>query len=408
MTRSSTIGMAALIAILPLSLAVGGMNGRLPGVAGDAPSLSIYTSNLALVRMQVERVLPAGVHTVRIDGLPSNIDPSSLIVLGDQVTLLGAHGYRSYQDAATGSGASLDLDLELTRQVEVLELAFLTGGLSWTADYALIVAPNDASAKVDAYASISNGSGTGYAGAEVQLLAGVILSGGAGRFDDAYGAMRAMEQSAAPPALQGAAFADYHLYTVSTPLTLRNGERRRIRLLGAGNVKTVKEYVFSHGANYHRASAETLTRPASVYYQVERRRGDEFGDTPLPAGQVRVYQRDDAGRVQLLGMAGIPNTPAGEDLRLGTGQAFDVIGTRTQTDYERVSGNVYHSAWKVELENSSDEDVTVQVIEQLSGDWEILESTHDAEKLSAASVRFRIAVPAGGSRTLEYRVSVRT
>ena len=408
MTRSSTIGMAALIAILPLSLAVGGVSGRLAGASGDAPSLTIYTSNLALVRMQVERVLPAGVHTVRIDGLPSNIDPSSLIVLGDQVTLLGAHGYRSYQDAATGSGASLDLDLELTRQVEVLELAFLTGGLSWTADYALIVAPNDASAKVDAYASISNGSGTGYAGAEVQLLAGVIQSGGAGRFNDAYGAMRAMEQSAAPPALQGAAFADYHLYTVSTPLTLRNGERRRIRLLGAGNVKTVKEYVFSHGANYHRASAEALTRPAFVYYQVERRRGDEFGDTPLPAGQVRVYQRDDAGRVQLLGMAGIPNTPAGEDLRLGTGQAFDVIGTRTQTDYERVSGNVYHSAWKVELENSSDEEVTVQVIEQLSGDWEILESTHNAEKLSAAAVRFRIGVPAGGSTTLEYCVSVRT
>jgi hypothetical protein len=401
--------MAALIAILPVSFAVGSVSERLAGANGDAPSLTIYTSNLALVRMQVERVLPAGVHTVRIDGLPSNIDPSSLIVLGAGVTLLGAHGYRSYQDAATGSGASLDLDLELTQQAETLELAFLTSGLSWTADYALIVAPNDASAKVDAYASISNGSGTGYEGAEVQLLAGVIRSGGAGRFDDAYGAMRAMEESAAPPALQGAAFADYHVYTVSIPLTLRNGERRRIRLLGAGSVKTVKEYVFSHGgAAYHRSSAETLTRPASVYYQVERRRGDEFGDTPLPAGQVRVYQRDDAGRVQLLGMAGIPNTPAGEDLRLGTGQAFDVIGTRTQTDYERVSGNVYQSAWKLELKNSSDEDVTVQVIEQLSGDWEILESTHDAEKLSAATVRFRVAVPAGGSTTLEYRLSVST
>jgi hypothetical protein len=52
--------------------------------------------------------------------------------------------------------------------------------------------------------------------------------------------------------------------------------------------------------------------------------------------------------------------------------------------------------------------VTVQVIEQLSGDWRIVESTHRSEKLSAGAVRFQLDVPAAGEATLEYRIQVRS
>ena len=411
MVRSRFLGMVAVAVALPLGAAVTGWNGSGTGAGAGAagPSLTIYSGNLALVRMEVERALREGAHTVRIDGLPSNIDPSSLIVLNRGVTLLGVHGQRSYQDASTGPGTSLDLDLEVGRRVERLELAFLTGGLSWAADYSLIVEPDDASAKLDGYATVMNGSGTSYEAAEVQLLAGTISrSGIAGGWEaDDLRMARALQEAAAP-GVQEAAFGDYHLYTISAPLNLRAGERRRIRLLGAPSVKTTKEYVFSHSVNYRQPYREPLARPVATYYRVERPRASEFGAVPLPAGQVRIYQRDQAGRVQLLGIAGIPNTPAGEELRLGTGLAFDIVGTRTQTDYKRPSGNVYESAWKVELRNASERDATVQVIERLSGEWEIVESTQGAEKLSAGAVRFRVDVPAGGSATLEYRVVVRT
>jgi hypothetical protein len=215
-------------------------------------------------------------------------------------------------------------------------------------------------------------------------------------------------EEAAAPELQEAAFGDYHLYTVSTPLTLRAGESRRIRLLGAEAVRTRKEYTFSHSANYRRQSPEPLTRPVAVSYGIERAEDSEFGGVPLPGGQVRMLQRDEEGRVQLLGIAAIPNTPKGEELRLSTGYAFDIVGTRTQTDYRRPSGNVHEAAWKVELRNRGGSAVTVQVIEQLSGDWSIVESSQRWEKLSAGAVRFRVDVAAGGVSVLEYRVSVKT
>lgn len=409
MLRSSYLGGLLLAIFLPAGgAAVGALGGGGPAPGRERPSLTVYTGNLALVRVEVERALARGAHTVRIDGLPANIDASSLVVLNEGVTLLGAHGLRSYQDVAAGPGASIDLDLELEREVERLQLAFLTTGLSWSASYSLIVAGDDASARVDGYATVVNNSGAGYTEAEVQLLAGTIRQGG-GRFEaDAAGALRAFQERAAQaPALRRAAFGDYHLYTVSTPLSIRSGESRRIRLMGAESVKTRKEYVFSQAVNYRRPYPEPVTQPVVTSYKIERKEGGGFGDIPLPAGQVRIFQRDDAGRIQLLGIAAIGNTPKRTDLRLTTGYAFDIIGTRTQTDYSRTSGNVYESAWKVVLTNGGAEDVTVQVIEQLSGDWRLIESSHASEKLSAGAVRFAVTVPADGEATLAYRVSVR-
>lgn len=398
------LALAVAASAAPLAAPDGG---RRADVAG--PSLTVYSGNLALVRHRLERPLSTGSHTIRVDGLPTNMDPSSLWVLNDGVTLLGTRGFRSYQDAASGAGASLDLDLEVKAPVDGLSLAFLTTGLSWSADYAFVIARSDVRARVDGYATIVNGSGATYAGAEVQLLAGAIQQGQGARYDLAsFRAAGAVSDALAAPELQEMAFGDYHLYTVSTPLSLRTGESRRIRLVGAASVATEKQYTFRNSLAYHRPEGDPITRPVAVGYKVERPEKSELGGTPLPGGQVRVLQEDAEGRVQLLGIASIPNTPKGEDLWLNTGFAFDVLGTRTQTRYERPAGNRYESSWRVELRNRSESKVTVQVVEELSGDWRIVESSHRAEKLSAGAVRFRVDVEAGGQATLEYSVVVRT
>jgi hypothetical protein len=400
-------GTAALTILLPVSAAVV----KPAGVPASAPppSLTIYSGNLALVRQEVDRVLEPGVHTIRVDGLPTNLDHASLIVLNEEATLLGVHSYRSYQDATAGPGASVDIDLNVAKRLTSVQLAFLTTGLNWSADYALLVGSDDRSARVDGYATVVNGSGASYESAEVQLLAGTIQDGGGRYRADDFRDARAMAlESAAAPSLEQVAFADYHIYTVSSPLSLRAGESRRIRLLGAGSVSTSKEYIFSHSVNIHQQLPEPLRQPVTTGYRVERPKGSEFGDSPLPAGRVRILKRDEAGRAQLLGIASIPNTPEAEELWLGTGYAFDIVGTRLQTDYKRAAGNVYESAWKIELKNRGDADVTVQVIEQVSGDWRIVESSQPHEKLSAGAVRFMVDVAAGGEAILEYRVSVRT
>lgn len=404
----------AIAVAVVLVFAAGGFATGLPAQrvgAGGTASLTIYTQNLALVRTQLDRTLEPGEHAVLVDGLPTNFDQNSLMVVSPAVTLLGTRDFRTYQGATTGPGAAITLDVSVAARVDELSLVYLTTGMSWTASYAMVVAPGDASAQIDGYASILNNSGTRFDGAEVQLLAGTINQQGAGgryRFemmDEMRVAAEAMAQS---PGLTEASFGGYHLYTVTEPLTLAPGEARRVRMWGADAVETVKEYVLAGQFNYYQQLPEPQRQPVSARYRVTRPAGTEFGDVPLPAGQVRIFQPDDAGRLQLLGIAAIDNTPKEQELVLDTGYAFDIVGTRTQTDYTRVDGNRYESAWRVELTNESDEDVIVQVIERIAGDWTILNTTHEAEQISAGMVRFRVPVPAGGETTLEYRVSVRS
>lgn len=381
--------------------------------ASGSTSLTIYSQNLALVRTALDRILEPGYHTVQIDGLPTNFDQHTMMVTNPEVTLMGAHDYRTYQGATTGPGAAIALDVAVAARVDELSLVFLTTGMSWSASYSMIIAPDDASAQIDGYASILNNSGTRFDGADIQLLAGTINQQGAvggNRYRLEMDEMRALSSvaMAQSPGLTAASFAGYHLYTVSEPLSLLPGEARRIRMWGADSITTAKEYVFVNSFNYHQQYPEPTVQPVVARYRVERPGGTEFGDVALPSGQVRMFQSDAQGRLQLLGIAAIDNTPKEQELMLNTGYAFDIIGTRTQVDYSHPSGNTYESAWRVELRNESEDDVVVQVVERLTGDWTIMQTSHEAEKISAGAVLFRVAVPAGGAAQLEYRVSVRS
>ena len=72
-----------------------------------------------------------------------------------------------------------------------------------------------------------------------------------------------------------------------------------------------------------------------------------------------------------------------------------------------VSGCVSESSWVVELRNHKDEDVEVDVVEPVGGDWTILNASHEWERLDSGTFRFQVDVPARGETTIEYRVRVR-
>ncbi len=380
-----------------------------PGATQDGPrtSLTVYPQGLALVRAELERSLPAGAHAVRLDGLPTSIEQASLIVLNPGTMLQGVRGYRTYE-GGSAIGASVIVDLDVAEPVQTLRLAYLAGGLDWSASYTMQVASDERSARLDGYASISNGSGARFGDTEILLLAGdVNVAAPRRQVYRAMDAMVAAEAVAAPLDMQEEAFGDYHLYTAAESLTLEPGESRRIRLMGGDALPVVKEYALMSSVSPRQRQAEPQAATVAVRYRVARSIETELGAGPLPAGTVRIYKPDDAGRLQLLGMARIANTPAGQELLLPIGRAFDVTAVRSQTGFRRIANNERESDWSVTLTNASERQTTVQVIERIGGDWTILSSSHDAQIMSAAAVRFDVAVPAGGEAELRYSVSVR-
>ena len=159
---------------------------------------------------------------------------------------------------------------------------------------------------------------------------------------------------------------------------------------------------------------EETEPPVEVIYTLTRPRKTDFGDRPLPGGIARLYQPDSAGGLQLVGEASLGHTPAGTDLKLNAGTAFDITAKRVQTSYAtrrdstkaRGVHTVATADYRATLKNATDSAVTVVVQEERAGEWSVVSSSVPAEKVSSTVTRFRVRVPARGESVLTYRIRV--
>ena len=79
-----------------------------------------------------------------------------------------------------------------------------------------------------------------------------------------------------------------------------------------------------------------LKDPVQVLYKFKNDEKSSLG-MPLPAGTVRVYQGDSAGSVLYAGEDRITHTPKDEQVSLHTGNAFDIVAERKQTDFRTLA-----------------------------------------------------------------------
>ena len=286
-----------------------------------------------------------------------------------------------------------------------VELDYLTGGLSWAADYVAELAPDERSIELKGWVTLTNTSGTSYRNAKLQLVAGDVNRV---RREMAAGAATAMPMSAAAPApMAEQALFEYHLYTLGRPTTIAENQTKQVELLTGHAIPVTKEYRFANlapGYNYQMGEAPRVN--ASVRLKFVNTEKSGLG-IPLPQGTVRVYKADNAGQAIFVGEDAIQHTPKNEYVDLTLGQAFDVTARGKQTDFETLGDNVYESAYEIEFKNAKSEAVTVILAQTVPGDWKMLEESANHEKADASTALWHISVPANGSTKLTYRVRVK-
>lgn len=343
-----------------------------------------------------------------------SLDPPAVRIDGN--VLYGMPGQPVFPDSMVQLQPRVEVTVEAARAASTLRLMYLSAGLSWSADYALVLPRGGAGqGAMTGAAQIQNAAALSLTGAQVQLLAGVVRRAPQGQAMRGGVAMAAMRMDAAEegaPAEEG--LGGTHVYTLPGTVDFVPGETRTIALFGRAAAAVEPEFVLRGSAQGVIAAWPDAQRDLhpEISYRVRRsgQTAGPFGSTPLPGGVVRVFEPDSSGRPQLVGEAGIAHTPAGRDLRLTTGTAFDITATRTQTAFERAANrniNDVTSAYRVELNNAKASAVSVLVTDMCPGRCEILSSSIPGEQPSANTVSFRVAVPAGGSATLEYRLRAR-
>ncbi len=289
-----------------------------------------------------------------------------------------------------------------------IEASYLATNLSWNADYVLTVARDDKAADLDGWVTLANNSGTAFHNARLQLVAGElnrlpVPSAPVNSRAQAVTGMAAKEQ------FQQEAFSEYHLYTLGRRTSVEDKETKQISLLQGSGVPVEKVFMvngqnFYYHNQYNPGSPQK--DPVMVFYKFKNEEKTGLG-MPLPAGNLRVYQKDSKGGVLFIGEDHIDHTPKDETVTVHIGNAFDVVAERKQTDYKRIDTHVWEMEFEITLRNHKDSPITVEVNEPIGGDWEMLSSTYKFTKTAAWAAQFRVPVDKNGTSVLKYRIRAR-
>ncbi len=289
-----------------------------------------------------------------------------------------------------------------------IEVAYLTGGIGWRADYVLVLDAQDRLGGLSGWVTLNNQSGAAYPNARLKLVAGDVnrvreeLSG---RRDVVY-KTQMMEEAA--PQFREQAFFEYHIYTLERPTTLKDNSTKQISLLNAPEVRVKKEYRL-YGEDYYyrsRYGEAEQKKKISVFIEFDNTKGNGMG-MPLPKGIVRVYKHDADKSLQFTGEDTIDHTPKDEKVKIKLGEAFDVTATRKQADWKKIAADTYEAAFEIVLRNHKTEDITVRIIEPVPGDWQVQSASHKAMKASSSQLEMNVPVQKDGEAVVTYRVHMR-
>lgn len=297
-----------------------------------------------------------------------------------------------------------------------VELTYLTGGMSWTADYTVLLNTDNTALNLDGWVTLNNTSGTTYTDAQLKLVAGDV-----NRIQSPSPEARFYEEElyladsvgAAAPVQQRELF-EYQLYEITRPVTVADNETKQVEFVTGTDIPATTYFVYNGSIGYYNYGYPLIDQyygessVTDVLTYLEFTTSEENGlGADLPAGRIRVYQEDIDGAALLIGENRIDHTPEGETVDIYLGNAFDLVGERTQTSYNLVSRNVLQETYEIRLRNrKDDESVQIRVVENLFrwSNWEILDINAEYTQVNSNTIEMRVDVPAGEEVVITYTV----
>ncbi len=281
------------------------------------------------------------------------------------------------------------------------KLNYLTTGLGWKADYVALFDEKSGKLDLQGWVTLTNTSGTSYENAEVQLVAGNTSSGGRPSYPRPPRGLEGVTSAGRGGAgVQPEALADYYLYPLAERTTIAQNQTKQVSfldILGAPASKLYRVNFPWFQSQEQPVSAEVLLEFGAV--------SAAKAASPMPAGTVRVYMRDQAGDPKFIGENGIGHTPAGSILSIKTGDAFDVTLQPTVVSTERLDSGGARWSMKYVLRNARPEPVEVNV--RQGGLWyngRVVKESLPSKRLDHRTLDWTVPVAANGETELTFTI----
>lgn len=319
------------------------------------------------------------------------------------------------------------------------EVSYITGGFSWEANYNLVAPQSGDVVDLIGWITMNNQSGKSFEAARIKLMAGDVnkvrvtlsqfaMGGGGGG-------------GGTQPVVSEKSFDEYHLYTLARPTNLRDRQMKQVEFVRATDVHAKVIYIYDGvapdiryfgGLNDDRNYGSQCNKKVWVAREFRNAETNHLG-LPLPKGKVRFYRRNEDGQVEFTGENLIDHTPQNERIQVNTGDAFDLVGERKQTDFAMYVFNpptginpatglpvastaartntLPEAPWiaesfEIKLRNHKSTPVEIRVVEHLYrwSNWEITNNSDKLTRIDAQTIEFRPTVQPEEEKTLSYTV----
>lgn len=432
----------ALAALLLVAVAHGRINVvSLPD--RDTVQLTIYNAvDLTLVKETRHLTLKKGLNKLEFSWANTLIDPTSLelrvLTAADQVEVL---------DASRPPRAPSTLEWRLQSEFAgeaVVEVRYFTSGITWAADYVAEAARDESALTLSGAVKVTNRSGEDYENAQVRLVVGNIrlveqitqlardrLADGKKEplattlmfmdsdsdflRTDAYyalnGAVQKLEledlnRGMNRKEIKREGLSEYFLYTVEGRETIPTGWSKRLPSFTTDDVPVTSHYKFER---------ETWGDRVMRFYRLTNSAAAKLGREPLPDGAVKAFRRvNGEGLLAFTGATRVKYIPVNEVVELELGADREVQVRPTLMNWEKlnvrfnnqgdVDGWTVRETWQVEMQNSRDIPVTLDVRRNFSGDWK-LDSAASHENVDATKVKFLIPLRPREQSSLTYTLT---
>jgi len=435
--RRDGAGQRFWLALAMLFLALPGANGRVNVVTlpdRDSVQLTIYNSvDLTLVRETRLLTVRKGLNRLEFSWANTLIDPTSVefhaLTHADEVDVLDV----SFPARVTNT---LEWRIQSNFAGEVrVEIRYFTSGISWNADYVAEAKKKKKLIGLAGYVRVANNSGEDYDNAQVRLVVGVIRlveeiaqlarAGRPGLMpmtdalrDDAKLAQRLYRQVDRSESLASAmepqkakeivkeGLSEYFLYTVEGRDTIPTGWAKRLPSFKTADVPITSYYKFEK---------EQWGDQVMSHYRFTNSEPSKLGNEPLPDGQVKAFRLMTEDRLYaFVGRTSVKYIPVNEAVEMELGNDREVLVKPTLMNWEKtnlqfdgngsVKGWTVKETWQVEVQNSKDIEVVLDIRRNFGGDWS-LKTDATYEKVDATKVKFVLPLKPRQKQQFNYEAT---
>ncbi|WOE75723.1 DUF4139 domain-containing protein [Alterisphingorhabdus coralli] len=233
-----------------------------------------------------------------------------------------------------------------------LALSYLSQGLGWGADYVALFDEGTNSIDVQGWITLTNNTGTTFENARTLLVAGSV-----GQVNRRRGRSSTRGNRPGTESADRERLGDFYIYPLEKRTTIANAQQKQVSFLDVSGAPSQRGYQFTNG--WLNSSDEARSVNSVIKFSTSDEGG--LGDA-LPAGTIRIYERDARGNAQFIGESGIGHTPGGSELALTTGEAFDIKVQPILVKRSRITSDEWESSarYRIRRSDGSSETMTVE------------------------------------------------